>query len=259
MKWFVRTLDGGGAASDGGFAKNFRYEYAVAKNEVGGVCTFAVGGVSKTQEYPLYVDFCIKYIGEYTGSYADIRPQAAKEARGKTPEPKPDETFFGADMGTKLFDASQYALSPNTGKYHRYDPELYKDNPYGFGVGYGPMLMCALTAAMPAYTVVTSLYEANSVGPNGSNYLMLYNMWIENEQKFATFDYTNFIRIDYYAVRNSRGYCYVTEELRKFLQKFAENHSLYTDGVGPGIGTPEAGGYSANQDALWLFACGFYE
>ena len=87
-KWFLRTLDGGGAEADGGFAKNFRYEFAVSATEVGNVCTFAVGAVSKSQEYPVYVDFAITYLGEYTSSYADVRPQAAKQARGKTQESK---------------------------------------------------------------------------------------------------------------------------------------------------------------------------
>lgn len=258
-KWFSRTLDGGGAASDGGFTKNFRYEFSVSANEVGNVCTFAVGATTRSHEYPVYVDFAITYIGDYVSDYMDIRPQAAKQARGKTAERKPGQEYVYADMGTKLYDASKFRLSPNTGRYHVYDQDKYADNPYGYGVGYGPMLLCDITAAMPSYRVVDSLYAAVSVGPSASNYLMLYNMWVEEEQKFATFDYTDFIRIDYYGVCNSDGRCYVTEELRVFLQKFAENHSLYTDGVGPGENTPEDAGYSANQDALWLFACGFYE
>lgn len=258
-KWFLRTLDGGGAAADGGFTKNFRYEFSVSASEVGNACTFAVGAISKSQEYPLYVDFAITYLGDYTSSYADIRPQAAKQARGKTPERKTGEQFVYADMGTKLYDASKFRVSPNTGRYHVYDESEYADNPFGYGVGFGPMLLCDIRGKLPAYGVVDSLYSSISVGPNGSNYLILYNMWIEAEQKFAAFDYTNFIRVDYNAVCNSEGKCYVTEELRAFLQKFAENHSLYTDGVGPGMDTPEEAGYSANQDALWLFACGFYK
>ncbi len=259
FKWYTRRLDGGGASLEGGFTKNFRWEIAVDASGIGNSYTFAVGAVSKLQTYPVYVDFAITWIGNYTSDYADIRPQTAQEARGKTPEPQKGEKFVFADMGTKVFDASKFKKSPNTGRYHLYDMELYGDNPLGYGKGYGPMLLCAITKSMEAYTVVNSLYTANSVGPNGSNYLMLYNMWIEEEQKFATFDYTNFIRADYYRVCNSDGVCYVTDELIVFLKKFAENHSLYTDGVGPGQGTPEAAGYTANQDSLWLFACGFYQ
>ena len=57
---------------------------------------------------------------------------------------------------------------------------------------------------------------------------------------------------------NRDGVCYVTEEIRAFLQKYAENHALYTDGLNPADSTPESLGYAAKQDALWLFACGFY-
>lgn len=258
FKMYSRMIDGGGAASDGGFCKNFRYDFAVSDDEIGNVCTFAVGAVSKTNDYPLYVDFAITYVGPYTRDYFDIRPQQAQQAIGKTPEPKKGESFVYADMGTMLFDARNFKVSPNTGKYHVYNLEKYADNPYGYGVGYGPMLLCDIKNTTPSYQV-TTLYNANSVGPSNSNYLKLYNVWIEKEQKFAVYDYTEFIRVDYNAVCNSEGKCFVTEELRTFLQKFAENLSLYTDGVGPGEGTPEYNGYSANQDALWLFACGFYE
>lgn len=259
-KWFVRTLEGGGAALEGGFSKNFRWEIAIDQSEIGNAFTFAVHAVSKSGQYPVYVDFNIKRIGKYTSEYADIRPQAAKEIKGKTAEPKAGETFVFADMGTKVFDASKFKKnSANTGRYHLYDMDLYGGNPYGYGKGYGPMLLCAITKPIESYTVIESLYKANVVGTNRSNYLMLYNTWIEEEQKFATFDYTNFIRSDYYRICNSDGVCYVTDELKAFLQKFAINHSLYTDAVGPGDGTPEIKGYTANQDSLWLFACGFYQ
>lgn len=253
-KWFVRTLTGGGAALDGGFTKNFRWEIAVDLSEIGNSFTFGVRAESKSREYPAHVDFNIKRIGNYTSDYADIRPQAAKQAKEKAKEPEEGQTFVFADLGKKVFDAGKFKKSPVTGRYHLYDAELYADNK-----GYGPELLCAIRKPIESYTVVPSLYEANNIGPNGANYLMLYNTWIEEEQKFATFDYTNFIRVDYYRVCNSDGVCYVTDELITFLQKFAMNHSLYTDGVGAGDGTPEANGYTANQDSLWLFACGIYQ
>ncbi|MDE7158437.1 MAG: hypothetical protein K2N74_02580, partial [Clostridiales bacterium] len=258
-KWFVRTLEGGGAALEGGFSKNFRWEIAVDQSEIGNAFTFAVHAVSKSGQYPVYVDFSIKRIGKYTNEYADIRPQAAKDIKGKTEEPEAGKTFVFADLGTQVFNASKFKKSPNTGRYHLYDMDLYADNPYGGGIGYGPILYCAITKSIESYTVIGSLYTANVVGVNRSNYLMLYNSWIEAEQKFATFDYTNFIRSDYYRICNSDGVCYVTDELKAFLQKFAVNHSLYTDAVGPGEGTPEYNGYTANQDSLWLFACGIYQ
>ena len=112
---------------------------------------------------------------------------------------------------------------------------------------------------VPCYSV-TSLYEANEVGlPDVCfNYLQLAKCWVEEENKYATFDYTLFIRTDYNGKTNTDGVCYVTQELKEFLQMFASKHSLYTDSAGTAEGTPEDMGYFAKQDALWLFACGYY-
>ena len=128
-------------------------------------------------------------------------------------------------------------------------------------------MRCALKSRLPSYTVNT-LSNANAAGlGGGSNFLRLYNVWLEEEQKYVVIDYTAFIREDYYRVCNKEGMCYVTEELKEFLQTYAEGHSLYTDGIGidkdnnegyENGNTPEQLGYTANQDALWLFACGVY-
>lgn len=258
FKMFNRTIDGGGYTLDGGYTKNYRYEVRVSKNEVGNSFTFAVGAQSKDKIYPVTVDFKIKYEGEYVSGNSDVRIQRATENKVKAAEPKKGETFIFADEGTKIFDMRKYKYNPNTNWYHRYDEELYGD--IGYGKGYGPVLCCAIDKAIPSYPL-TKLIDANQVGKEAGfsfNYLMLYNIWLEDEQKFAVYDYTSFIREDYYRVCNRDGVCYVTPELKQFLQVFAENHSLYTDGVGAAAGTPESGGYNANQDALWLFACGYY-
>ncbi len=260
-KNFSRTIDAGGASLTGGFTKNFRYEVRIDKSEVGNAFTFAVRADSKQGEYPVYVDFAITYEGDYIGSNSDIRVQVAKQAKFKAREPYVNEHFEFADVGTKIFDSTKYRYNPDTGRYHYYSLELfpdgYKDGALTYEAGYGPVLLCAITPQIPSF-LITTLYNANVVGTNSSNWLMLYNMWIEEEGKYAVLNYTHFIRKDYYRVCNSQGYCYVTPELVQFLQKFAENHSLYTDGVGPGENTPEDLGYISDQDGLWLFACGFY-
>lgn len=267
FKWFERKLDGGGFAMDGGYTKNFRHEYMVDRTEVGHSFTFAVGAETKSGEFPVTVDFAITYEGPYVSSATDVRVIRAKEARIKAEEKKFGEQFVYADFGTLNFDASNFKLNENTGFYHYYSSELYGENPFGYGKNYGPILCCALTSRLPSYTV-TTLYNANATGlGGGSNFLKLYNVWLEEEQKYVVLDYTAFIRDDYYRVCNKEGMCYVTEELKEFLQNYAEGHSLYTDGIGidkdnnEGYeygNTPEQLGYTANQDALWLFACGVY-
>lgn len=254
----VKINDGGFSLS-GGFTQNFHYDCKVDKTEVGATFTVAVTGESKMMDYPVYVDFAITYVGEYQNDYSDVRVIRAKEARIKAAEKQAGETFVYADMGTKIFDMANYAYCEDTGFYHRYSQELYADDPYGYGEGFGPILCCAISMSVPCYST-TTLYNANDVGgPDMSfNYLKLSKCWVEEEQKYATFDYTDFIRVDYYGKCNSEGVCYVTQELKDFLQKYAENHTLYTDGVGAEPGSPEDKGYFAKQDALWLFACGFY-
>ncbi|MCM1306619.1 MAG: hypothetical protein NC037_03900 [Bacteroides sp.] len=247
-------VDDGGYALAGGYTRNFRMEYRITDDEVNGTFTFAVGAECKTQsDYPVYVDFAITYEGEHKSDYSDVRTVRAKEALTRAANSQSE--FIWADMETKVFDMSKFRYNEDTGFYHRYDAELYAANALGYGAGYGPILCCMIRKQSPSYSI-TSLYDANSVGL-GYNYLRMYCK-LEAENKYAVLDYTDFIRVDYARVCNSSGVCYVTKELQEFLQYYAETHSLYTDGAGAAMGSPEIMGYSANQDALWLFACGFY-
>ena len=270
FKWFDRKVDGGGFSLEGGYTKNFRQEYAVDRSEVGNSFTFAIGAETKSGNYPVNVDFAITYEGDYTSPNADVRVIHAEEAMVKADNKKPGQQFYYANQLSasglkasndplyKNFDASVVKYNENTGFYHYYSEALYGEDPFGYGKNFGPILCCALTARLPSYTE-TPLYNANAAGlGGGSNYLRLYNVWIEEEQKYAVFDYTSFIRDDYYKVTNSEGMCYVTKEIKEFLQMYAERQSFWTDGVCPQDGKPEALGYTALQDALWLFACGVY-
>ncbi len=257
FKYNPQKQDGGGFSISGGYTKNFRFEYKVDRSEVGGTFTFAVGAESKTSAYPVVVDFHIKYEGEYVSENADVREKRAEEANTQAEEKQAGEAFVWADLNTKVFNMSNYRYNEKTKFYHYYNETEYADDSLGYGTGFGPILCCMIMKTAPSYST-TSLFNANAVGPFRANYLRIYNCWLEEESKFVVYDYVKFIREDYAGVCNSDGVCYVTEELKQLLQKFAENHSLYTDGVGAVMGTPEIKGYSANQDALWLFACGFY-
>lgn len=256
FKWLVNTIDGGAASLSGGYTKNFRHEVRISASEVGGSFSFAIHATSKFDEFPLYVDFAITYEGPHSNGYEDTKTIRSEETLYKASEPKNGEYFVYADLGTNQFNMDNYKFNDDTGRYHFYNQKLYADDPYGYGVGYGPVLLCAITPRSPSYTV-TSLYSANSIGPSGMNFLKVYNCWIEEKQVYGIFDYTAFIREDYYNVCNSQGYCNVTKELKGFLQQFSIDQAMYTDGT-PLDGTPEANGYYAREDSMWLFACGFY-
>ncbi|MDE6302113.1 MAG: hypothetical protein K2M36_00800 [Clostridia bacterium] len=257
FKFNPQRRDGGGFSLAGGYTKNFRFEYRVDKSEVGCSFTFAVGAESKSSLYPVTVDFHIRYEGDYSADYSRIKEKRAKQATTKAEEKKQGESFVYADMGTKVFDMSNFKYNEKTGFYHRYDAEAYADDPFDYGAGYGPILCCMLKKKVPSYST-TTIYNANAVGPYSANYLTIYNCWDEEEKKYVTYDYVNFVRVDYAAVCNKDGACYVTEELKELLQMYAINHSLYTDGVSAVQGSPEYKKYSANQDALLMVACGVY-
>ncbi|MDE6059173.1 MAG: hypothetical protein K2G44_03940 [Clostridia bacterium] len=265
FKILDKTVDNGGVELPGGYTKNFRYECRFDASEVGNSFCFAVGASSKSNQYPVYVDFEIKYEGEYTSPSSDVREVRAEEAKYPAPPIKAGETFSFIDFGTKVFDSSYVRYNEDTKRYHYYSMELFGDNYMdgegynGAGKGYGPYLLCAISKSIPSYTT-TTLYNANAVGDVKTNYLWLYNMPIEEDgrEKLVTLDYTKFIREDYYAKCNSDGVCYVTKELKDFLQSFAEKRYLFSDGLTAEEGTPEDSGYLTRNNGSWLFACGIY-
>lgn len=249
-KWLSETRDTGGAALDGGFTKNVRYEINMAA--VGPSYTFGISAVSKTGEYPVSVDFCITYEGPYESARDITKVIDATEVKGLPKTRDTDLPFHYADLGTSLYSGSHYAYDGDTGIWRVYDPEKYADSN-----GWGPYLCAIIKGDIPSYTV-TSLYDANAVQGSYNNYLTL-RVWDEEYGEYITHDYVEFIRTAYAAKCNSAGVCYVTNELKEFLQLYAKNYTLWTDGVCPGDGTPESNGYSAAEEDMWLFACGFYE
>ncbi len=250
-KFKIETRDGGGPALEGGYTKNFRWEINLASSSVGASFTFGVKAESKSGKYPVNVDFEIKHEGAYNPSYEIVEVVIPKESQGMSKAAESDSPFVYADFGTKLFDGRNFRYDPDYGLYRVYDEVKYADNN-----GFGPYLCAAINTVVPAYSI-TSLYNANSVGL-GSNFLQLFG-WSDKYNDTIKYDYTDFIRVYYAAKCNSAGYCYVTKELKEFLQAFAAGHALWTDGVSPSEGSPEDNGYNATQDDLWLFACGFYD
>lgn len=249
-KWFTETIDSGGASLPGGFTRNFSAEYKVDKTEVGNAFTFAIGADQIMGQFPVNVDFEIKYLGEYSIESKKVRakhlPPKAEAANGRA--------FVWADMSTKIFDVNNFKRNPDTGLYHRYDEVKYASSN-----GYGPILCCAIKKSIASYSPTTLYDAATQVLGGHGNLWNLYDVWLEDEQKYGNGDFAEFIQTDYNGVCNSDGVCYVTDELITALQKYAEQQMLWSDGVFPQDGCPEVKGYYAKQDSLWLFACGFYE
>ncbi len=279
---------------EGTYTKNFVYNVFVEPKYVGNTYYFTVQGEHKFGTYPVSIDFTIKYEGEVkdTLTYQTIR--AAYAPRTKSVNSTLPYHYADAVSGGKTFDASRFKYNFKTQCYHVYDRDLYKvndpNNKYAaYGDGFGPRLYCDITKTTPCFNY-TSLYNANNIVPpppaSPQNWLKLnasyvgvpydekkYDEDYENStlnrifEKYTEeslyWDFTEFVRTDYYEKANNDGRVYVTKELKIFLQLYAEARWFWSDNMfDTGIfdyTTPEGQGYFATQDSFWLFACGYYD
>ncbi|MBD5585583.1 MAG: hypothetical protein HDQ88_10910 [Clostridia bacterium] len=277
FKMFDKWIDDGSVS--GSYTKNFKYDYKVDASGVGNSFPFSIKAEHYRGEYPIYVDFQIKYYQNYSDGSSNLKDMHASQIPPKAQDKKSNEDLYWADVENKLFDEDNFKLNPATNLYHRYDEVKYADDPYGYGAGYGPLLMCAIKRTVPSYTCGYSLYFANDVGGEMHvNKLKISKVWVPELDKdgnpvldeygnekgeYTSLDYQYFIRDDYGPTCNSDGFCYVTQELKEFLDMYATQESLWTDGAfdmsAVDILTPEYNNYKAKKDSFWLFACAFYE
>ena len=285
MGGVMKTITNGGPK--GSYTDNFVFSIPITNQYVGNTFFFTVTAEQKFDEYPVTVDFLVAREGDMVEDVEYITIPAT-QAKGKAADS--NFTYHYADEASpyyRTFDHTQFKYNSRTGYYHRYDAELYKNNPLGFGVGFGPVLYCDIQKAPPSFYEY-ALIRANNVpiGSMGSSRNLL-NLTAEfmgvtyDESKYdedygktknpifeqyleenKNWSFETFIVTQYAATMNSDGRVYVTKELKIFLQLYAENLWLWSDNVYKGMQnytTPEDLGYSASQDSLWLYACGWYE
>ena len=105
---------------------------------------------------------------------------------------------------------------------------------------FGPILCAKITQPCAYYDESLNLIESH-----GNKNLTVSN---------GTENYKQFIEVQYASLCNSDGVCYVTNELKEFLQKFSVSQRLFFDGNGF---VEDTGVYALEEDQ-WLFACGYY-
>lgn len=229
------TYDGGGTSST--YTKNFRFELELSGSMVGNVWIFQLYADCKG-EYPINIDFTIKLIGDYSGTEDVYDPVTAY---GPFANIRPDGTwkYNYADNGRKL-ESSRFRLNEEDGFYHLYDEEKYEGND-----GWGPILFAKLS---------TDCEVMSTTGDNGvpSDQGGFTNPLVRLRIKGK--DYSTFMK-SYIAYCNADGAHPVTKELREFLQLYASNQSLFSDGEGM---AEIYYNLSAKEDDMWLFACGYY-
>lgn len=139
--WFEETIDEGGAASQTGFTKNFKYTYTIVEEEVGNQFTFGVRAVAKDGKYPVTVQVVVERIGDPPQKYYRDLAVPTEEIR-YAPEGK--GAFIWAENGGEMFDQSMYKLwkteDGGDGYYHLYDPVKYAATD-----GYGPTLYAKIS------------------------------------------------------------------------------------------------------------------
>ncbi len=244
-KNFYETKDDGGTYLKGGYTKNFKWVVNISDQRIGNVYSFGIFVESKTNVYPVTVDFKITYEGEwYEGSIISKLMEAEEAEYARADEYSKSEYIFvnsdggtgsyynSVTNGTGLLDAKNYKYNEDTKVWHVYDS---KTNTYG------PKLCAYITAPCAYYE--ESLNKIESYGNK--------NLTVSN----STENYKQFIEITYAAQCNSDGVCYVTQELMEFLQKFSVSQRLFFDGNG----FVESTGVYAIEEDQWLFACGYYK
>ena len=80
------------------------------------------------------------------------------------------------------------------------------------------------------------------------------NLTVQNLETNEFENHKQFIEVYYAGISNSDGVCYVTMEMKEFLQKFSVSQRLFFDGNG----FVEMTGVYAKEEDQWLFACGYY-
>lgn len=267
-------LDTGGESLKNGFTKNVKWVVKLTEEMLGNVYTFVIYADSKNGVYPINVDFNVSYEGEYYVDGIVSKLMVANEIRNYkycsscghvmlelnapnvcplcdnprlSEAAKPIYTtsnykfintdggtgnyFGGTTNGSGLLIGSGYKYNEATGFWHVYNNQTGE---------LGPVLCAKITAPCAYYEESLNLIESH-----GNKNLTVSK---------GTENYKVFIEQSYAAVCNSDGVCFVTNELKEFLQKFSVSQRLFFDGNGF---VESTGVYAAEEDQ-WLFACGYY-
>ena len=155
----------------------------------------------------------------------------------------PGVTYYNSDGGTgSYYNSVTNGTGLLDGKNFKYNPEDgYWHVWYNDTQTFGPILCASITTPCAYYEE-----SLNNIESHGNKNLTVSN---------STENYKQFIEVSYAAACNSDGVCYVTMELKEFLQKFSVSQRLFFDGNG----FVESTGVYAIEEDQWLFACGYYE
>ena len=140
--------------------------------------------------------------------------------------------------GPTTIDGSKFKYDEQSGYWRVYDKETDT---------FGPFLCVSIAVPCAYYDPEGAL---NFIESHGNKALTVQNLEtgeFENHKQF--------IEVYYSSICNSDGVCFVTMEMKEFLQKFSVSQRLFFDGNG----FVESTGVYATENDQWLFACGYYQ
>lgn len=250
-RYYNESIDSGGSVST--YTKNFRYEIKLGGNYVGNVWALGIHAESKKGEYPITIDFTIKYEGEYDEPEPKYTEMEANGPYGNPNETPSGKFIYNYKETNKTLVGSRFKLNPEDDFYHLYDESTYAQNN-----GYGPILYAKISKASEVLVTSNGFLQK----PDAETGLGGVNLKIQFHDPFNynVIIYKNYeIFIEKYAVYcNSDGVHPVNEELKQFLQDWsmAESNLYFHDGDGWAETTV---GLKSSYEDQWLFGCGYYQ
>ena len=225
-----------------------------------------VGGSTSYDAEELIVEYKMKFNSDNSGSYEIVTKYREYHNDGMAEETLAEEVWdeiegnFTYELDARKKTYQYYNSNGGTGSYYStplngsqvIDGNIFKyDEECGYWRVYdsqtdtfGPILCVAIAKPCAYYEESLNLIESH-----GNK-----NLTVQNLETNEFENHKQFIEVYYTGISNSDGVCYVTMEMKEFLQKFSVSQRLFFDGNG----FVEMTGVYAKEEDQWLFACGYY-
>lgn len=259
----LNTIDRGGESTT--YTKNFKFDMTIEKsNELGNVWGFGIRAENRSGEFPINIDFVVQY--QTNASRPDVTGKTVVSPKGPYQDPslvnaeaqKGDFVYNYKDglVAEGLCDGSRFRLGKD-GFYHLYDATKYAATD-----GFGPVLFAKISKNCEVFYQDDNEL-AEEAGNNGgvipdagfikeAGYYCAENISVQR----GDLNYRSFL-VEYGKKCDSTyGLHAVNEELKQFLQDFADAYGYFADGRGEA--ERQANLYSTEEN-MWLFACGYFQ
>ncbi len=249
--------DGGGASST--YTKNFKLTFRLSQEEIQNVFYFRIFAETKGS-YPVTVDFTVERVGNYVLPGGNPEEMVAEgpfdlsnnRRTGVQSTPEGTWRYAYADTGRVLTTKDEngkplYGLWEEKDGGDGYWHKLNADGSYG-------AVLRALIGAPSEVLDSGFMYQLVPLRFNNKDYTNFIGRNMTSDDPWD-FDGIPVSGDKYYSVHcDLNGAHPLTEELRIFLQEYAQGQSLFNDGNGSAEGI----GLNAAEEDMWLFVVGYY-